>query len=286
MADEQTTDMNLSKIPPGVFSSVTALAIPVLLTIFRDTFTGHPGWIVALVGVLAAVAISRSVVEAWKGKVAPKVPPAAVGALVFFALMGTAHADAIPPTSPAPEAGGAVMLAIVLLLVVAASVSMFALVEALVAWRKRRDRERALRGGGARLVGIAFLLFWCPGILCLTGCPTSKAVAGYTVAIASVDTIGAGIDAYATQAPQLEDKIAAEAVTTCKGQQPRVAYDTCTATYVTPRRAPLDKARTAIAVYRSALAAGSGVAEGDLLSAGAAVVTALATLGIHVGGGQ
>jgi hypothetical protein len=50
--------------------------------------------------------------------------------------------------------------------------------------------------------------------------------------------------------------------------------------------APIDKAKSAIRIYRQALAAGSAVAAGDIANAAAAVVGALAAVGITVGGGS
>jgi hypothetical protein len=131
---------------------------------------------------------------------------------------------------------------------------------------------------------------WCLLLaVCLApvaGCGASTKTIVATTAIATVQTVDEGIEQFTTWAVHEEDRIASAAIAGCSDRRTMDAYKACTDAIVTPRRAPIDKAKSAIRIYRQALAAGSAVAAGDIANAAAAVVGALAAVGITVGGGS
>ena len=117
----------------------------------------------------------------------------------------------------------------------------------------------------------------------LVGCSHSPSVVVATTAtIATVQTLDAGIAAFASWDVLQEGKIADSAISLCKDRPTPSSYIACTQVYVSPLRAPIDKAKSAIHVYRAALAAGAAVSIADVDAAAQAVVSALAALGIKV----
>jgi hypothetical protein len=114
------------------------------------------------------------------------------------------------------------------------------------------------------------------------GCgATTKQIAA-TATIATVQTIDEGLAQFAAWATNEEDAIAEAAVRSCAGKATRAEYNACTSAIVTPRRAPIDKAKAAIRLYRAALAGGERLAQGDLAITAQSVVEALAAVGIRV----
>lgn len=122
-------------------------------------------------------------------------------------------------------------------------------------------------------------------LLSLASCGASTKTIVATTAIATVQTVDQGIETFTTWAVHEEDRIASAAIAGCSDRRTVDSYKACTDTIVTPRRTPIDKAKSAIRIYRQALAAGGAVAAGDIANAAAAVVGALAAVGITVGGG-
>ena len=129
----------------------------------------------------------------------------------------------------------------------------------------------------AAVIAAAILAAWL-----VTGCANGPSVVVATTAtIATVQTLDAGIAAFASWDLLEERNIADKAVALCKGGK-APDYMPCVNAYVSPKRAPIDKAKSAIHVYRAALAAGSAVSTSDVDAAAQAVVSALAALGIKV----
>lgn len=113
-----------------------------------------------------------------------------------------------------------------------------------------------------------------------TACPGTVAI------IATVKSVDEGIDVFTTWAVAEESKIADTAVASCRNKMTRPEYEACTAKILEPRRAPIDKAKTAIRVYGEAVKLAQGVRTGDVLAAAAAVTGALAAVGVKVGGAK
>lgn len=121
--------------------------------------------------------------------------------------------------------------------------------------------------------------------LLAAGCGASTKTIVATTTIATVQTLDQGIETFTTWAVPEEDRIASAAIAGCAGERTIATYRRCTEGITAPRRAPIDRAKTAIRIYRQALAAGAAVQAGDLANAAAAVVAGLAAVGITIGGG-
>lgn len=119
-------------------------------------------------------------------------------------------------------------------------------------------------------------------VLLVAACgATTKQIAA-TATIATVQTVDAGIAEFTRWALDEEDRIADEAISACKGKATPSAYRACTDAVTTPRRAPIDRARSAIKLYRAALAGGSSLAQRDLEVNAQAVIEAVGAVGIKV----
>lgn len=116
----------------------------------------------------------------------------------------------------------------------------------------------------------------------VAGCRASPQVVAATATIATVQSIGAGVDAFSNWAVGEERAIMDEVLATCRAAPTRPAYYECANGIRGPRRERIDRVRDAIRVYRSALAIGGDVANGDVARLGADVIAALATVGIRV----
>jgi len=119
-------------------------------------------------------------------------------------------------------------------------------------------------------------------VLCLMGCHLSPATTAAVTTIATVQTIDAGIDVFVKWDAVEEHNISAAAIDACHGLHDAVEYATCTARVTVPRRRPIDAAKSAIRVYREALAAGRDGTGGDFPAVALDVIRALGALGIRV----
>jgi hypothetical protein len=128
------------------------------------------------------------------------------------------------------------------------------------------------------LVIITFGLFYFG----LTGCK-NRGTTALTAVIKSADQ---GIAAFTRWAVAEEAKIADEAIAKCKSQPSRQAYDVCARDHAMQRRAPIDRVKFTISLYGSAVEAAHGAQTQNVAEAARAVVDALATVGIFMGGAK
>lgn len=125
---------------------------------------------------------------------------------------------------------------------------------------------------------IVFGLFFLPASGCRNG--------GTTAMIAVIKSADQGIKAFVDWAVIEEGKIADAAIAQCKAQPSREAYDICTRDYALQKRAPIEKVKLSIRLYAAALQAAHGAQTQDVAAAANAVVSAMAAVGIYVGGGR
>lgn len=114
----------------------------------------------------------------------------------------------------------------------------------------------------------------------LTGCKNQ----GTTAMVALLKSADQGIAAFVKWAVVEESKIADEAVEKCKTQPSRSAYDICTRDFASQRRVPIERVKLAIKLYGSAVEAAHGAQTQNVAEAARAVVDALNTVGIYMGG--
>jgi len=138
----------------------------------------------------------------------------------------------------------------------------------------------AIRSKGIPMVVLAL----ATGLAASSGCGASQKQVFYTTTIATVQTLDEGIGVFTKWAVVEEDHIADGAIDACKSKATMTLYMACTNDFTGPRRAPIDKAKTAIRVYQGAKVAGTGAASVDLAGAAKGVVEALGAVGIKVGG--
>lgn len=132
--------------------------------------------------------------------------------------------------------------------------------------------------GGPALVLVVFVAL-------APGCKASPQVVALTTTIATVDSLGAGVEAYTAAANTAEAKIAADVLQVCIfGRQPqptRAEARACVDREIPPRRAAWDKADKAVAGYAAAVKLGAVGA--DVVKQ---VLDVLAGVGIIVNGGK
>lgn len=131
-----------------------------------------------------------------------------------------------------------------------------------------------------RTILLLCVIVWI--VLYVTACRNG----GTTAMLAVIKSADQGIAAFTKWAVLEEDKIATETVARCQAQSTRAAYDICASDYVRGRRAPIDKAKLAIGLYGAAVEAAHGAQTQDVADAARAVTSALAAIGIFVGGGR
>jgi hypothetical protein len=141
------------------------------------------------------------------------------------------------------------------------------------------EAPKSAQGG---MIAIPLLWALAVGGCTLAACHLSPKATAAVATIARVQTLDAGIAAFVEWDAAEEQAIAVGAVESCKGQQARSTYKLCTDAYVVPRRAPIDRAKQAIKVYREALAAGGDVQAGNLAGVALDAIRALGAVGIKV----
>lgn len=129
------------------------------------------------------------------------------------------------------------------------------------------------------LLVITFGIFYA-GLL--TGCKNS----GTTAMIALLKSADQGITAFTKWAVLEEMKIADEAISKCKTQPSREAYDVCTRDHALQRRVPIERVKLTIKLYGIALEAAHGAQTQNVAEAARAVVDALNAIGIYMGGAK
>lgn len=144
------------------------------------------------------------------------------------------------------------------------------------------DSAKDLASGARALLPIALA-----SAALLAGCASrSPKVVAATATIATVQGLDDGIDVFTQQDEIAEHRIAGEVIAACRQFPSRADYLKCAVAEEVKRRGPWDAARKAIATYQGLLAAGSGAADGDIGKAAAGVISALAAVGINVGGAK
>ena len=107
---------------------------------------------------------------------------------------------------------------------------------------------------------------------------------GTTALIATVRSVDEGIKAFTAWAIDEEARIADTAVAQCRSKLIRAEYDGCVRAVVEPKRAPIDKTKIAIQLYREALTLAHGAQTQNVAEAARAVTDALVLVGIKLVG--
>jgi hypothetical protein len=104
--------------------------------------------------------------------------------------------------------------------------------------------------------------------------------------VALLKSADQGIAEFVKWAVVEENKIADEAIAKCKSQPSREAYDICTRDHALQRRVPIERVKLTIKLYGSAVEAAHGAQTKNVAEAAQAVVSALNTIGIYMGGAK
>jgi hypothetical protein len=102
-------------------------------------------------------------------------------------------------------------------------------------------------------------------------------------AVATVKTLDEGVKAFTDWAVKEEDKIVNASIAACSASTG--PFGECVHAEAAKRREPIDRVKTALKFYDAALAGGQLAAgNGTLTQAAAALTSALAGVGVNVGG--
>ncbi len=119
-------------------------------------------------------------------------------------------------------------------------------------------------------------------LVLLSGCSGPAKQIELVTTIATVQTIEEGVITFNAWAVKEEDAIADEAINKCASNKTRPAFFACVERVATPRRAPIDRVKSAIRFYRNVLKGGAAATSFDVQQAAQSLIDAFAGVGLKV----